>query len=75
MQDKQIVVENENLPSGWLLMNLMRRGKLSDREFVTPDRKVLRSIQGVTEYMKISQSYTIDDIKGASKTYKKRMSL
>jgi len=48
------------------------------REFITPDRRLIRSISGVTEWMKLSMNYTserIEAVKSVLVTKKDRKSL
>merc|ERR1712129_385495 len=73
--DRNLIVEDNNLPAGWSILNTLSKGKLSHKEFITPDRKVIRSVDGMREYMRVSNNYSRVEIQSVSKYFRKRMSL
>jgi len=71
--DQKMIVEDNHLPTGWFIKNTLRKGKLANKEFITPDRKVIRSVDGMREYMRLSNNYSRAEIQNTSKYFRKRM--
>ena len=54
---------DENLPPNWFnFVQFFSNGTRRVREFVTPDRRVIRSIDGVREFLLVSSSYTEEEV-------------
>ena len=73
--DEKMIVEDNHLPAGWFIKNTLRKGKLANKEFITPDRKVIRSVDGMREYMRLSNNYSRAEIQNTSKYFRKRMTI
>ena len=77
----EMINEDSNLPRGWFSMDTIRKGiirrngaTVKNRQFITPDRKVIRSVEGMMEYMKVSNNYSKAEIETVSKYFKFRKS-
>ena len=68
---------DENLPENWFTyITIYSNGTRKIREFVTPDRRIIRSIEGLAEFMRISNKYSEEQIEkvmaGVSKVSRSR---
>merc|ERR1712150_273185 len=54
---------DENLPPNWFnFVQFFSNGTRRVREFLTPDRRIIRSIDGVREFLLVSSSYTEEEV-------------
>ena len=54
---------DENLPPNWFAyIQFFNQGTRRVREFLTPDRRIIRSIDGVKYFLLASSDYTEDDV-------------
>ena len=54
---------DENLPPNWFTYIQFFSNGRRVREFLTPDRRIIRSIEGVREFLLASSAYTEEEIK------------
>jgi len=71
------VVKDPNLPPNWMVRYTWRPDlNRTDREYITPDKKRMRSIVKMLEYMSESKQYTPEEIERVKEYFKKpRVSL
>jgi len=64
------ILRDPNLPPLWLVKYTIRPDKI-DREFITPDKKRIRSAIKMIEYMRDCQQYTPAEIETVEEYFKK----
>ena len=70
------VHRDENLPDNWFTyITIYSNGTRRIREFITPDRRIIRSVEGLAEFMRISNMYSEEEMEKVMANYKSRRSL